>query len=612
MKHYLLGLVTVLVPVAALFGQAPAPAQPTAEEVQALREELARTKAELAALKKQTGQAAPVPAAPTSTAANGKAAGNKAASTPGIIPAQLPMAPDQGPLPEQPPANGNGKANGNGDGNGDEKKEEEPLTGWFGTRFLEVYLRELRKPMPPVLDKKWREEMNEKAANDQPWSDDMAPRRGLGQSSPSPPFPNHEWQGYPLPGVPPEPIENPFMKALYGADTPFTDAIKHSRVKFYGWVTGSANASTAQNSNTPDSYWIVPNRVVLDQAVFRLERELDSVQTDHWDVGFRTTAFYGIDYRYTVAGGWGSDQLFKNNKLNGWDPLENYVDIYNPNSLIGEGSIFRIGRWVACPDIETQLAPDNYLGSHSILFTYDTYTQTGFMHTIKLNDNWTIQGGINAGNDMAPWHQGAVVCGYAAARWTSSDNNNAVYGVLNQIDTAKFRHFTNTWGEPPGTPSGHDNFNYYVMTYEHRFNACLITKFESYFMWQRDAELGGTPTLGPVGPWLPTNPNVTPGTDNPTLPGISYAYGVLNYTMFATGQRDYITLRNEWWRDERGMRSGFPGNYTSHTIGWSHQFNDFLMVRPEIGYYRNWNNDSFDLGTHRGVVIAGADLTFRF
>ena len=54
----------------------------------------------------------------------------------------------------------------------------------------------------------------------------------------------------------------------------------------------------------------------------------------------------------------------------------------------------RVGRWIACPDIETQFAPDNYMGTHSLLFTFDTYTQTGVMATFKLNDNWMVQGAI--------------------------------------------------------------------------------------------------------------------------------------------------------------------------------------------------------------------------
>ena len=70
--------------------------------------------------------------------------------------------------------------------------------------------------------------------------------------------------------------------------------------------------------------------------------------------------------------------------------------------------------------------------------------------------------------------------------------------------------------------------------------------------------------------------------------------------------------RNEVYRDETGFRTGFRGTYTSHTIGLSHQFNDVFMVRPEIGYYRNWNQGAFDLGTRKDMLMGGLDVTMRF
>jgi len=58
--------------------------------------------------------------------------------------------------------------------------------------------------------------------------------------------------------------------------------------------------------------------------VFRLEREADRTQYDHIEVGFRSTMFYGMDYRYTVASGWwpGTDEFQKHNDMYGWDPIE--------------------------------------------------------------------------------------------------------------------------------------------------------------------------------------------------------------------------------------------------------------------------------------------------
>jgi hypothetical protein len=478
-----------------------------------------------------------------------------------------------------------------------QSKPEEVQEGGFFRRLFKAYYDEFSKTPSPIIQPNWENE---------PSDEPEKPRRQIAVPFTSPPFPVHEYQGYPLVGVPPEDQVYPLMKAIYGANTPFTDAIKDSKIKLYGWVTSSGNWSTANNSNAPTSYWIVPNRYELDQLVFRLERELDSVQKEHIDWGFRSTLSYGMDYRYFTAGGWFSDQLLKHNDLYGWDPTEQYLDVYFPGIL--DGMIFRLGRWIACPDIETQFSPDNYLGSHSILFTYDTYTQTGFMFTFLLNKQWMLQLGMNAGNDMAPWYKGAVPCGYAGIRWVSEDGKLAYYGVLNQINDAHFRHFFED-----GQPAGHDNFNYYVQTVEWAPTKRWHTKTESYFMWQRDAEVGGTPSIGPVKPFGGG------GGDGVHLPGLSLTYGVLNYTAYGLSKQDYITLRNEWWRDERGMRSGAPGTYTSHTIGWSHNFNALFQVRPEIGYYRNWANNpltpsggSFDNGTKHGIWLYGFDMTLRF
>ena len=423
------------------------------------------------------------------------------------------------------------------------------------------------------------------------------PRRAMPSPWDSPPFPGSEYQGGPLLGVPASDTVYPVMKAIFGG--PYGEEIKESKIQFTGWATASGNWSTAKNANLPTSYWIVPNRYELDQLVFKLERVPDTVQTDHIDWGFRLIAMYGIDYRYTTAGGWASDQLLEHNLLYGWDPTEVYFNVYVPGFL--GGTDVRVGRWIATPDIETQYAPDNYLGSHSLLFTYDTYTNTGVMVSQKINDQWMVQAVAMAGTDMAPWYKGSLLTGAFGVRWVSQENNDSLYTWLNAINSAEFRHF-----QQYGGPLGHDNFNYLVTTWEHRFNKDVHTKTEAYYMWERNAEIGGTPADGP------TKPFGGGGGDGVTVPGLSQTYGVLNYTMFGFTKNDYVTIRNEWWRDEHGTRSGFPGTYTSHTLGLSHNFNSVFQVRPEIGYYRNWTNPAFDLGTKNGIWLYGFDMTLRF
>ncbi len=422
-------------------------------------------------------------------------------------------------------------------------------------------------------------------------------RRALPSPWDSPPFPSAEYQGYPLIGVPVDTTRWPLMRAIQG--TPACDLLDAERIRIYGWINVSGNLSNCANSNMPASYWIVPNSVQMDQTVLRVERQVDTVQTDHVDWGFRSTLLYGTDYRYMTAGGWFSDQLLNHNLLYGWDPTEQYVDVYVPN--VADGLVVRVGRWIACPDIETQFAPDNYLGSHSILFTFDTYTQTGVMGTVMLNEQWTLQACIESGTDMAPWYKGAIATGMFGVRWVSEDNNDSVYTCLNNINDAKFRHF-----EVDGQPAGHDNFNYLVSTWQHRFNKYVFTKTEAYFMWQFDAVMGGTPSLGPVRSFGGG------GGIGAPIPGASLDYGVVNYTMFQLTQRSFLTVRNEWWNDQEGERSGYATPYTDNTIGVTFFANPDLMIRPEIGYYRSWDTPAFNNGTRQNMVLAGCDVTLRF
>jgi hypothetical protein len=413
-----------------------------------------------------------------------------------------------------------------------------------------------------------------------------------------PPLPGSEYQGYPLFGLPPDTTRWPLMKALQG--TPIQDFFDSLKIREYGWVTWEANWSTSAHSNSPFSYWLRPNTADVDQIVFRFERQLDTVQTDHIDWAFRSTFLYGIDYRYMTAGGWTSEQLLRHNDLYGFDATEQYIDIYIP--WVFQGMIIRVGRWIACPDIETQFAPDNYMGSHSILFTFDTYTQTGVMLSFMLSKQWEFQAAVFPGTDMAPWYKGAILTGACGLRWVAQSNNDAIYTWLNAANTSNFQYFFDE-----GQPSGHDNFNYWVATWEHKFNDRISTKTESYFMWQRNAVVGGTVSIGPVRSFGGG------GGIGATIPHeFTLTFGVLNYSEFILSKRDYITVRNEWWKDTDGERSGFPGVYSSHAIGLSHNFTDWWQIRPEVGFYRNWNNPAFDLGNRQNMFMCAFDMTFRW
>jgi len=93
----------------------------------------------------------------------------------------------------------------------------------------------------------------------------------------------------------------------------------------------------------------------------------------------------------------------------------------------------KAGRFVSPPDIEAQLATDNYLFTHSVMFTYDPFTLTGIQATIRLNAYWQIEFAIHGGNDMALWSNSSSISGQGYVRWVSKDNNNSIWAGVNSL-----------------------------------------------------------------------------------------------------------------------------------------------------------------------------------
>jgi hypothetical protein len=309
------------------------------------------------------------------------------------------------------------------------------------------------------------------------------------------------------------------------------------------------------------------------------------------DWGFRFTNLYGIDYRYTTAKGYLSEQLLNHNNLYGYDPLEIYGLIYVP--WIAQGMIVKIGRYVSPPDIEAQLAPDNYLYSHSIMYTYDPYTFTGIQFEVKLNDQWIVFLGFHAGNDMAPWSSSAQPNGEVLFRYVSKDNNDSVYFGLDSIGDGRFKN-------------DHDDLQVAVATWTHRFNDRIHTATEGYFIWQHNALMGGTVINGPPRSFFEA---VGPGA---FIPGLSPAVGAVNYTNILLTPQDYITFRSDILDDIKGERTGFITLYSEHTVGWAHYLSPNVLMRPEIRYERSYNTPAYDNGTRKNQFTLAGDVIIRF
>lgn len=410
--------------------------------------------------------------------------------------------------------------------------------------------------------------------------------RALASPLSSPPFPGSDWLGSPIIGAPADAPDYALQKALGMANN-------KSRIKIYGWIDPSVNLSTSKNSNIPMSYAIVPNKVELDQIVLRIERQPNTVQTDHFDWGFRLSNVYGIDYRYTTSEGIFSNQLLKKNNLYGYDPVEAYGMLYFPK--VAQGMVIKVGRFISPPDIEAQLAPDNYTFSHSLMFTVDPYTFTGVNATIRLSPQWQLELGVQSGNDMAAWSKSAEINGQAMVRYVSPSSNDSFWGGINSLGSGQYK-------------DDHDDLQMLVGTWGHRFNKTFHMMTEVYYMWQYNAYAGGTPVIGP-----PQNyyPGVGLGS---FIPGTSRAIGAVNYFEILLSSKDYLTVRNDFLDDPQGQRIGYKTSYSSHTLGYTHYFTSWLFIRPEVRYERAYADGvtPYDNGTRNHQVSASMDMIVRF
>jgi hypothetical protein len=450
-------------------------------------------------------------------------------------------------------------------------------------------------------------------------------------SIPPMPFADFPYGGSPAIGTTrPNSVDSPFMVAI--ANTGVGKWLQDQHIQIYGWVNAGFNLSTNQlqpGGNSPIGYAYTPNTAQLDQAVLYIERLPDTVQKDHVDWGFRLSALYGENYRYTNSYGFESWQFNGNNRVYGYDFPMLYADIYIPQ--IFEGMNIRIGRYISPPDIEAQLAPNNYTYSHSLTYTYDNYTNTGILLTIAATKNWMFQVGVSDGTETPIWNAGrtmpnpfpnplypgttmAVDPGNqptltACVRWTSDSGNDSIYPCINGINNG-------AWG--------YNNLQWRGLTYYHKFNEYWHLATELYFQSENgvpnlrnpDALAavanGGTPFSPQYVTYNP--PNLAYCPDVNALSCTAYSIGALAYLNYSPDRLNNFTVRTEVYDDPMGWRTGVgvPVRYYDATLSWQHWLSPQIVVRPEISYWHSDGAPAFNGGTKNDMFMFAMDAIIHF
>ena len=450
--------------------------------------------------------------------------------------------------------------------------------------------KKLHEPFLKRLDEAFLEQLGTPAYTP-PDPNAPNPRRIPPAPFDSPPFPSGDWQinGTPIIGDPGELAPYPLMQAIY--EGPGGQQIKDSKVQLYGWVNFSGNISTShttkksENGNFPLVYDIRPNRMELNQFVVYLERLPNENQTDHIDWGFRLSGVYGLDYRFMISRGWFSSQLLKHNSYYGFDTPMIYLDLYIP--YVFQGMNIRIGRIISEPDIEAQLAPNNLMASHSILYGFDPYCQEGIFTTTKINNQWTIQAGISDGSDVAIWQEdpGRQVTGTVMVQWVAPNQMDSIYAGDNVINNGEF---------------GYNNMQQIVGTWTHKFNDKIYTATEAWYMWEHNAVDH------------PTDEVPFRSGSFPVRNGYAPEWAVVNYTMFRIARNAFFTVRNEYFKDKVGSRTGFATDYSEHTIGITWWPDKLITIRPELRYDHSYAARAYDNGTRHNQLVFTTDVIFHF
>ena len=412
-------------------------------------------------------------------------------------------------------------------------------------------------------------------------------RRGFPAPLESPPFPGSDYSvgGTPVIGAP-DTQTYILMQAI--------DENK-SRTKIYGWLNGGFDVSTSNKgdgANSPAAYYYNPNRIIPDQEVLYIERLPNTVQTDHVDWGFRIAQLWGQDYRYTTSKGVFSQQLLARNHEYGYDPVMYYVDIYVPH--VAKGMNIRMGRYISLPDIEAQLAPNNYTYSHSLLYTIDPYTQTGIVASVKLSDHWLIQAGFSDGNDVAIWTKDIKPTGTFCADYTWKKGGDALYTCANSFNDGKYAY---------------NNVQSYYETWYHKINAKWHTDTETWYMYERDVPNIAGNVANPVPTELGANgAHCAVGEQRCFAPEVA----VVNYLEHEFDTHKYLSIRNEFVDDIKGQRTGYATKYSEHLLSYGYWIGSTVLFRPELRLEHSYNVNAFDNGTKSTQFIAAGDLTYHF
>ncbi len=369
-----------------------------------------------------------------------------------------------------------------------------------------------------------------------------------------------------------EPAPPPPPGPMIGLRQP--QCLQNMGMSISGWleqgITFNAD-NPASRFNGPVGMNDCDSEYQMNQFWMTLERPVNT-GGNGLDFGGRIDAAYGTDWRWNINNG-------LENHLNGFSGQTYGVMLPQAYAAVGYNDLtVKLGTFEAIMDYESLPAQSNFFYSHSYSYTYGVPHQlTGMLADYKVDENWSVQGGINRG-----WSQfedeNHSLDFLGGFRWQSSDQRTIVSYSLS---------------------SGAQNLN----GGDNGFVYSLVIQEK----------------LGPRSEYVLVHDL---GVENNALPGGGQAnwYGLNQYYIYTLNSQWAACMRGEWFRDQDGVAvsgpgnvpgvrawsgHGFEGNFYELTAGLNWRPQAIVIFRPEVRY------DWYDGGAGSYAVSGQTGLPFN-
>jgi hypothetical protein len=84
------------------------------------------------------------------------------------------------------------------------------------------------------------------------------------------------------------------------------------------------------------------------------------------------------------------------------------------------------------------------------------------------------------------------------------------------------------------------------------------------------------------------------------------------YVNYEISKKNFISVRNEYFDDLKGQRTGFKTKYTEHMVSFNHWIGSTIVFRPEVRYEYSYDTPAFDNGQKKAQLMFAGDMIFFY